>query len=131
MSTDNGLPDWVKVGGKVGEEETRGWSHSLGVTTVERLTDTQVVCANGNRYRRSDLHRVGTYGKLLPVTDRRIVESLAAKRVYSTRRAVDRVLGKCGDRSDVSEMLAALAESARLIAETRARIERLTRGEVD
>jgi hypothetical protein len=71
-------PDWITVGGVVAETVAVGRIKRAAVTTIERLTDTQIVTASGNRYRLRDLRKVGSdRGELRPVTDRSVQDVLA------------------------------------------------------
>jgi hypothetical protein len=49
--------DWAHEGAEVAEQKN-GYTY----TTVAKVTDTQIVLANGSRYRRSDMGKVGEKG---------------------------------------------------------------------
>lgn len=52
--------DWIQPGVKVAEFNHRGFEPNIiAITTIERLTPTQIVLTNGNRYNRAKLTRVG------------------------------------------------------------------------
>lgn len=58
----------IKVGDQVVTSKA-GYEGRKSTSTIERLTDTQAVCANGKRFKRSDGRVIGdSYTKVEPVT---------------------------------------------------------------
>ena len=72
-------PEWITVGAVVAELDTSGRTKRVTVTTIERITNTQIVTTSGNRYRLRDLRKVGDHydGTLHPITDRSVQDALA------------------------------------------------------
>src|SRR5262245_9702768 len=83
MSTD--LPDWIAEGAPVAEQK-RGYTY----TTVARITPTLVVLANGSRYRRADIGKVGEKGPWVGANSPTRLVSAAGARRAEGRRAVSR-----------------------------------------
>src|SRR2546421_3360402 len=97
MSTE--LPDWIRVGAKVAEYSSRGRDGTVNVTTVEKLTATQVVCASGSRYRLGSVSMAGGLRvvgaddtTLLPLDNDRVRDVLARKRIDSIPDRIDKRL---------------------------------------
>lgn len=104
------------------------WHHN-GITTVERLTATQVVLASGNRYLRKNGRRVGatTYdtNELLPVNHPRVRDARMRGWIRHLRSKVDEL---CKDpKGGEAEALTVLHEVEKAVAAVRARIAALAR----
>ncbi len=113
---------WVREGVQVAEFYQH-WSNARAtIATVERLTATQIILDNGNRYRRDNGKGVGDRREeLLPVDDYRVRNCIAAGVLSSLRHRVDEA---CKDHNgSVAAVLATLDEIARLVAEARAKVE--------
>lgn len=111
--------DWITEGARVAEYSSSGW---IGLTTVERLTATQVVCANGHRFRRDTGHLVGDHyrSELLPLNDPRVRDAAAADVLNALGYTVDKM---CRDhRSGAAGVLTTLTEIERVVADARAAI---------
>lgn len=73
--------DWVQVGATVAEYDHRyRMNPRVAFVTVERITPAQIVCVNGNRYRRDNGTRVGERGVEIRPVDDREVRGVVAKR---------------------------------------------------
>lgn len=124
--------DWIIEGATVAEYRSHHLSAHVTFTTIEKLTSTQVVCANGSRYRRDDNDAyVAEYGLrqvgggrnyLLPAGHRYVVDALADSALSSLRGTVDRL---CRDADGgVDSVLATLDAIAEAVAAARATIEK-------
>lgn len=72
--------DWITVGAKVAEHEQEWSTVHIRFATVERLTTTQIVLDNGNRYHRDGLNAVGGgRGRLRPLNDPLVRNAVARK----------------------------------------------------
>ena len=116
--------DWITEGARVAEYDRGHYGATARLTTVERFTATQIVLANGNRYRRDTLRRVGDhYGsELLAVDDRRVVDTLVLERLRSAFYEIGKLLRSVSVRGGVEAALATLAEIERVVTEARTAI---------
>jgi hypothetical protein len=118
--------EWVTEGARVAE--LRGYAQeTASTTTIARLTATQIVLANGHRYNRRTLRRVGDSGgygssRLEPIESSQVQAVLAGQGVktasYEIGGLAHRYSGKSRD-----DALAVLDEMARIIASTRKSLE--------
>ncbi|MDG4783290.1 hypothetical protein O7614_26890 [Micromonospora sp. WMMD961] len=115
---------WVVEGAAVAEY-SNGYNGSVALTTIERLTKTQIVLANGRRYNRGSLRLVGNYygAELLPAKHRSVLDVLAqtafrnlAQRVWSLDKSF---------RGDRDAALANIRRIEEMAAEARNNIEEL------
>lgn len=132
MSVPHAVPDWVHPGAQVAMYgHGTGFGDPVSLTTVERLTATQIVLANGRRYRRDNLRRqLGTAGyrsaHLMPATAPEVRRALARAAVDRLRDAVDDLLKRIPRNAEhPDELLAALGKAAELVEATRARVVKL------
>jgi hypothetical protein len=74
---------WIAEGARVAEYTQYAIDAHVTLTTIERLTATQIVLANGNRYNREKLRPVGGSGRteLLPATDSQVLGVLARRQI--------------------------------------------------
>jgi hypothetical protein len=116
--------DWITEGAKVAEYTRKGANARVSFTTVERLTATQIVCANGARYRRDTLGIVGGgRAELAHPAEQRVVHVVAAKELSSLRHRVDQM---CKDHSGYPEaVLLTLADIEVAVAKVRTAITSL------
>lgn len=77
--------DWIQVGARVAEYTYGGANAHVRFATIGRLTATQVVLDNGERYNRTTLHRVG--GDRSGWGSRTVLEDPAADRVKTAYAA--------------------------------------------
>lgn len=112
-------PDWVIEGARVADWGGYGFSRSVSITTVVRLTATQIVCANGKRYRRDTLRGLGdSYrSELLPLTDPQVVNDLGRQRLSSLRHEIDRLCAGVG--RGVESVLVVLDQIEQAVAAAR------------
>jgi hypothetical protein len=85
------LPDWIHEGAKVALLRGRHPSIRVTRTTVVRMTATQIVLANGDRYRRDTLREVGKgYDSpdLLPADHPKVVAVIRGIRLRDAIHAV-------------------------------------------
>lgn len=76
--------DWIAEGVKVVQLTTNVGNETVVVSTIERLTPTQVVCANGERFNRRRLTKsTSTYG---PHTDLIAYDSPEGQRAVARMR---------------------------------------------
>ena len=82
------LPVWIAEGAQVAEYDTGGFDRgSVTFATVAKLTATQVVLDNGNRYRRRDLRSVkqrtswSGYVELRAVDDQPVRDAVARRAI--------------------------------------------------
>lgn len=119
--------DWIVDGVPIAEYT---YGRGANVTTVDRLTATQIVLANGHRYNRSTLQQTGkatrnawsTLTELLPVDDWRVQDAVARDELAKVGYAVDGARRQIGSRSGVADVLAALDTIDRAVAQARAAI---------
>lgn len=93
-------PEWIVVGAKVAEYQQFTHGSDARVTTITKITPTQIVLANNNRYRRDNMRKVSCQREqehLLPIGDARVQDTLAMSALttvwYSlddARRAISR-----------------------------------------
>lgn len=124
-------PDWVAVGAEVAEY----YSSTFGIptvklTTIDRLTDTQVVCTNGSRYSRArttvggGLQAVGSSNyDLRPASDRDVLRAQSRRHLADLFNAVDRI--ERSTQRGYVDVPAVLAEVEQAVATARANIESL------
>lgn len=124
-------PDWIYEGAEVAQYVSVG--DMVTLTHVERLTATQIVLANGSRYRKDYLRRtvgdkdVWRTWELLPRSDTRVRRALASSTMSTLVRDLDGLL-RVRDRSaGTADLLAKLDEAADRITDARAAVEKLTK----
>ena len=129
MAEANDLPDWVSVGAKVAEVTGHGFTRNVITLTVERLTDTQVVCGGYpygrnpvRRFRRSTLRLVGeSYGpELMPLDAPEVRSTRARRAVEEVAREAGRLVRDCG--TDEENYRAALDQIEQLARDVRTRL---------
>jgi hypothetical protein len=103
-------PDWLIVNAPVAEMGDR---RTVSMTVVDRFTRTQVVLANGNRYRRDRLtrHTGDAWGptyRLVPADDPRVLEILAKERRVNLALRVEDLMLKWRRHGDDAHRLRAL-----------------------
>lgn len=124
-------PDWIVPGAQVAQY-TRD---TVTLTTVERLTATQIVLANGCRYRKDYLRReVGDKDawrsrQLLPATDGRVRRALAGNALGNLVHDLDRLLRLRSSTATPADLLALLDQARERLDSARATVEKLTREE--
>lgn len=119
---------WITEGVTVAEYGYRDRTAQASFTTVERLTATQIVCANGNRYRRDSGLLVGAgRGELRPVDDRSVRDAVALATIERLRYPLDRLFRDL--QGNEAAMLAILDRVDQLVAEARAMIADPTRND--
>lgn len=79
--------DWIVEGAQVAELDTSYYLPQLKLTTIERLTPTQIVLANGARYNRDRLTPPGGQRgmrapDLYPADSPKVVAALRQRRVH-------------------------------------------------
>jgi hypothetical protein len=111
--------DWVAPGAKAAHYFTRSYTPSVQLTTIERLTATQIITTGGHRYRRDTLQLVGDNygGELLPVDAPQVRNAIARDELSSLRGTVERLCYDAGN--DVESVLATLDEIAAAVAAAR------------
>jgi hypothetical protein len=111
--------DWIHEGANVAEYNSRGYNITFALATIERLTTTQIVLDNGNRYRRDTLTVVGDrYSNvLLPVNDQRVIDARARAELSEVETVVHRMTR--GFTGGAEAVLAALDEIERAVAAAR------------
>ena len=107
--------DWPKTGDKVAVCDTGrlGTSMRVTVTTVARLTATQIVLDNHpTRFRRDNLREVGAHygGVLLPLDDNRVIQARARARFNTARADIDAVFHGVPLSASPSDLRALLAK---------------------
>lgn len=109
---------WIVEGATVAEYDLRYRENRASFTTIERLTATQIVCANGNRYRRDTLTQVGGgRGELRRTDDPGVRNSVAGKTLSHLRFEVDNL---CKDhRGGADAVLATLEQIEKAVREAR------------
>jgi len=114
--------NWVQVGAKVA---SMGHT-SLSITTVEKITATQIVLANGSRYSRNTGRKVGATAydthELLPVDHPRIRDRRIRAQIRQLGHKVDEL---CLGIKSSDEAASVLAEVEKAVAATRKRITEL------
>lgn len=110
---------WAVEGAAVAEYRRTGIDGHVNLTTVERLTATQIVLANGNRYRRDNGQLVGDNRTcLLPLTDSTVRDNIAVQALSRVRHAVWE-LGKDHSGGE-AVVMAKLDQIEQLVAQARA-----------
>jgi hypothetical protein len=121
MSTD--VREWIREGAKVALCKA-GWSAPIiRFATIAKLTATQIVLDNGDRYRRDDLRKVGGDGyndpSLVSVDDPRVKDGVARRRRRNAIHAVKVAAGGLSADHDAEAALAALDAIEDAIAKAR------------
>jgi hypothetical protein len=119
-------PDWVAVGAKVAEYYTGRYNRSsVKFSSVAKLTATQIVLENGNRYRRSNLTQLGEdrdswsgSTELRRADDGRVRAAIADAAMRNLIRKIELM----GGRMDVAKALETLDRIDELVSTARARI---------
>lgn len=108
-----------QVGDRVAEYDT-GYPNRARLTTVERLTATQVVTASGGRFRRDTGYLVGdkrayTGTRLLLPDDSQVLRAIATATLSGLRYSIDRALkdAKPGEALSTIDKIEALVRTAR------------------
>jgi hypothetical protein len=122
--------DWIIEGAQVAVYSTGHRGTRVRFCKVERLTKTQIVMADGIRYRRDTLRPVGDSAsewrtettELLPVTDPRVIDARAAARM---RNLAATIQPKLGQVTTLDQALEALTQIEIAVADTRRRVEAL------
>lgn len=132
-TAEDTTPAWVTEGAKVAIYSLGNFGASVTLTTIERLTATQVVCANGRRFRRNDtngsrdngLCEVGDiWGPvLLPIGNRSVRHALAKQWYHKFVRDVEGIFKERPD--DIDTAIGCLDRITALAAEARANIAKL------
>ena len=116
--------DWITEGAAVAEYTQHTVTAHVVLTTIERLTQTQVVLANGNRYNRRTLRQVGAGSwdrtELMPAGAREVRNSLAGKHLSHVAQRVHE-LAK-GNRGGVDAVLSVLDQIEQAAQRARAAI---------
>lgn len=123
--------DWIVEGAEVAEYTRRDLAYGLvTLTTIERVTATQIVLANGRRYNRARLRPVGgDYSvELRSAADPTVVGALAAKAACTLRASVDELFrnGRLTTGPDAQALMAAIQER---VAAVQAELDQLLAGE--
>lgn len=116
--------DWIREGAEVVEYTQSIMSASVTLTTITKLTKTQIVLANGARYDRKRLRPVGDTAyrrKLLSADDEQVREVLAREQFQRMTAIVDGVLRDSGNGR--IDMLPALDKIEQAVADARAAID--------
>jgi hypothetical protein len=118
--------EWIQVGARVAEYTDGRVDGTVTLATIDRLTATQVVLSNGNKYNRATLRQVGANrsGWRTPT-----LEDVASERVRAVRTAtvVRNVLYDISiiTRDGKTRGVAVLDEIDRLVAAARDKIARM------
>lgn len=125
--TTTDLPEWIYPGAKVAAVGNGMAGSDIFVTTVERITVTKIVCEGDRRFQRRAPHQlVGTGNYALePLGNLRVQGMLAQKRLRSLATRVDKIAGQSG--TDTYEVLVALDLIEKVVASTRAAVEKLSK----
>lgn len=126
--------DWIREDAQVAVVVfDLGKPTSVRVTTVERLTATQIVLKGSpTKFRRNTLEPIGDRSgawstqtrALLPVNDPKVIAARTVIRV----RNLQRTIAGYGTPNDIDSALAVLAQIEQAAADTRARIDALAEG---
>jgi hypothetical protein len=119
--------DWVTEGAHVAEYHWRSYEPTVTLTTAERLTATQIVLANGHRYRRDTLRPVGNHhggSELLSAGEPRVRDALARAQLRSVSNKVGNLMRN--HKGGVDAVLATLNEITEAVEAARSAITRLT-----
>ena len=113
--------DWIAEGVPVAEYDGQYMDDHVTFTSVARLTATQIVCDNGNRYRRDNLRQVSGRMELRHPADPRVRNCVARRTLSSLRYNIDRM---CKDHDGrLAEVLATLDEIEEAVRTARVSIE--------
>lgn len=135
--TDTAAPAWAAKGATVAEYLSRGpWGTKARLTTVERVTATQVITANGRRYRATGtasrwhgLPEVGSgHYELLPPDAPDVIKALTGTQLESVFRAVHALERDHSHHPQKRDPLDVIREIERLAAAARVEAERLRKG---
>ncbi len=113
------LPPWIHEGAQVVLYRHHFSGGSVRFTTVERLTATQIVLADGSRYRRDTLREVGRHyegPQLLAADDPKVVETIAANQLRDALHAVKAAAEKVRTDHDAETAATRLRDLAEAVA---------------
>ena len=120
--------DWIVPGAQVAQYSAS--DRLANLTTIEKLTATQIVLANGCRYRRDTLMEIGQDRwrrfELLPANHRRVRQVLASEEVSSLTHLLAELLRVRSASATPADMLAMLDQAAEKITAARQRVAELT-----
>lgn len=125
MTTDT---SWITEGARIAVHSRGHFQRRVRFATIARLTKTQIVLDDGERFNRETLRPVGDKSitwrtettELLPLDDPQVRDTRALNQLASLRSKVD---ARCKDfRGDADEVLAALTEIEALVRSARERI---------
>lgn len=126
MTTDT---DWIREGAQVAVyRESFHGEGSYTTDTITKITKTQIVLTNNQRFRRDHLTLVGssryTAPILKPLNDPAIVQADAANQFRNVTRLADDLARehRNGRRKGVTEVLAMLDEIEQAVREARTAI---------
>lgn len=122
---------WIVEGARVAEyKHNYSTNDSITLTTIERLTATQIVLANGNKYRRDRLTPVGEKRdawsgrtELKPADDLAVRDVLIRVRLTRMFSNIDEIRKKTGFQDSSGKVLETLAAVEQVVADTRRAIE--------
>lgn len=117
-------PAWVVPGAQVATIG-RGYDRNPWLSTIERLTKTQIVLSNGRRYHRKNRRPVGDYygPELMSVDDPQVLDALARQELSALEGLVEKASKHFrGGRKDVLHLVMGIEEA---VACVRKRVERL------
>jgi hypothetical protein len=119
--------DWPEVGMLVAEYRTGSGSDWVGFSVIDRLTATQIVLSNGERYNRTTLRKVGGadkgswhYDTLERGDSPRVMRTVTAQIVSDTLYRISAIT-----RNHTLQGTAILDEAERLIQKARTKIAQL------
>lgn len=126
--TTTDLPDWIYKGAKVAAVGNGMVGGDIFVTTVERITVAQIVCAGDRRFqRRAPYNMVGTGNySLEPLSAQHVRDKLACKRLRVLTALVDKAVN-VPIGATTADVFAALDVVEKLVANTRAAVEKLSK----
>lgn len=108
---------WVREGAEVAIVNTSGWgSRLVGTSTIEKVLKTQIVLANGRRFKASDLSEHGGsryHSDRIVAADNPLVASIEAEKVLqaaksAAHKAVDHWQRSREDLTRLREAIAAM-----------------------
>lgn len=120
---------WIAPGAEVAIVERFGQADRVKLTTVERLTRTQIICATGARFRRSDLGRsdLGAWPAhdtdLLPASDKRVRQAIACTKARSAGAQIAK-LSRDSSLQAIEDAEKHLKEIAAIVERALAAVER-------
>lgn len=122
---------WITEGARVAEyKRNYSTNDSVTFTTIERLTATQIVLANGAKYRRDRLTPVGEKRdawsggtELKRADDPSVRDVLVRVRLDRMFSSINEVRRKTGFQDSAGKVLEALAAVEQVVADTRRAIE--------